>query len=399
METEATQRPLQIKLLRWALLLSLVGLVYYIGCEPAPDLVSTLCLDEKECRPADPGSNVYTIEQEVSKLDILFVVDTSVSMNPELEKLGNAFSVFIERLTTSGFDYHVGIVTMDMQTDGHSGNLQPFRGPGLSICGNASPFCQHNSATLKILKSSDASALRMQHGELFKATLTGIKTDCEDTNPPEEQGLCALAAAMEVQSAGFFRRGAHLAVVMISDEDECSDGDCAGTSTSCSFGGTPNARIARVKENHKNLIDAHKTATQTFSVYAVVINDNACSTKQSRQPNDCTTGAPGVNFSQGVVGSSYVALAQQTEGKVLDLCANSYQGLYDQVLLRLGAKRTEFKLACEPLKDERGRWRVQVQITNDANQEPRFEISGNLLTVTDTLPADSSLRITYHCSK
>ena len=68
--------------------------------------------------------NQTHVQEEVSLLDVLFVVDNSGSMNIFQQELGNQMNMFMNVFDSSGADYHLAVITTDearfRQYDGYS---------------------------------------------------------------------------------------------------------------------------------------------------------------------------------------------------------------------------------------------------------------------------------------
>lgn len=145
-----------------------------------------------------------------AKVDVLFVVDNSGSMYNKQGKLGNALSSFINSLNK--IDWQIGITTTDISDGpyGIKGSLLPLTGTSGKVLTKNTP----NYATV------------------FKNTVVRQELlDCDDVTIPcpstDERPLQAAVYAMQKAStdnAGFFRTGADLAIVILSDEDEGSNG-------------------------------------------------------------------------------------------------------------------------------------------------------------------------------
>lgn len=165
--------------------------------------------------------------------DILFIVDNSASMAVEQGLLASAFSDFITQLSGSPVqnDFQIGITTTAVD---------------LPACTRWDASHQCTSWELRTTYESGAP---FEAGRLVAALVTpatpgtpevrrpailraGSPTLVEDfmanvalgvSGPSKEQGLRAMAQALDGRNAGFLRPGAALAVVIVTDEDDCSD--------------------------------------------------------------------------------------------------------------------------------------------------------------------------------
>ena len=70
----------------------------------------------------------YYTQSPDQKSDVLFVVDSSGSMAEEQQKLTTNFPYFFEYLVTQGVDYHIGVVSTDMDDENAKGKLREIDG-------------------------------------------------------------------------------------------------------------------------------------------------------------------------------------------------------------------------------------------------------------------------------
>ena len=62
------------------------------------------------------------------EVDVLWVVDNSCSMSEEQEAIASNFPQFMEYFLDSSLDYHIGVVSTDMDDPQQSGLLRPAGG-------------------------------------------------------------------------------------------------------------------------------------------------------------------------------------------------------------------------------------------------------------------------------
>lgn len=133
-------------------------------------------------------------------VDVLWVIDNSCSMEEEQAKLTQNFPKFIGYFLDSGLDWHVGVVTTDMDDERQKGKLRQAGGYR---------FIDENTADPVNVFSTMA-----RQG-------TGGASD--------EKGRAATYTALETlkdsYNAGFLREEASLSVVVISDENDKSGGN------------------------------------------------------------------------------------------------------------------------------------------------------------------------------
>jgi hypothetical protein len=127
-------------------------------------------------------------------VDVLWVVDNSCSMEEELDQVRNNFTSFVTEFTSLGLDYHLAVVTTDMDNPDHKGKIQG-----------------------EIIDSSTADPI---------ATFLDA-TDLGFDGSPYEKGFAAAQAALTAPltsgaNAGFLRESAALAIIVLSDETDGS---------------------------------------------------------------------------------------------------------------------------------------------------------------------------------
>ncbi|MCB9682077.1 MAG: VWA domain-containing protein [Alphaproteobacteria bacterium] len=154
-----------------------------------------------EAPPLETPTNLDVISQTtIPRVDILWVVDNSCSMEEEQDAIATNFDAFMAYFLDSGLDWHIGVVSTDVDANAHSGKLRPAGG-------------------LRYLTPEvpDATNLFRQMVRLG----TGGSAD--------EAGLdatwLALAqpnADLQQTNAGFYRDDASLHVVVVSDENDYS---------------------------------------------------------------------------------------------------------------------------------------------------------------------------------
>jgi len=207
--------------LKAAALAALLSLGGCLGCDQVPPEALTRC---------DQG----TLLPGSVKTDILFVVDDSGSMAAEQTRLATAFADFIAQLSATPVqnDFQVGVTTTAVD---------------LPLC---DAFDGGGACTTWHLRTAYASGAPYAAGALVAAAGrpailgAGSPTLVDDfianvrvgtLGPSKEQGLRAMQQALDGRNPGFLRPGARLAVIIVSDEDDCSD---SGTAPQIIYAGT-----------------------------------------------------------------------------------------------------------------------------------------------------------------
>ncbi|MEQ1565678.1 MAG: hypothetical protein ABMA64_08575 [Myxococcota bacterium] len=151
-----------------------------------------------ESYPAELAGQVQQdaiVQAATPLVDALFVIDNSCSMEEEQAALSANFYQFMAYFDGSGLDFHVGVVSTDLDAPSHQGHLQAA-GDVLFI-----------------------DAHTPEPTEVF-AQMAALGT----TGSGQERGLGAAYLALEVHrdtfNAGFYRDDASIHTVLISDEQD-----------------------------------------------------------------------------------------------------------------------------------------------------------------------------------
>ncbi|MEZ4321350.1 MAG: VWA domain-containing protein [Myxococcota bacterium] len=180
--------------------LALLALVAASGCKIEQQIVSSK--DNVGIGQPPPVNNPVQTDRivQVSRpsVDILFVIDNSCSMLEEQSNLAQNFPAFLQYFLTSGLDYHIGVVSTDLEDPDDSGKLQ--RAFGFNYIDENTPNPEAVFASMVQLGNGGWSV---------------------------ERGRDAVYTALELRrdgerNLGFYRDGAALDVIFVSDEDDQS---------------------------------------------------------------------------------------------------------------------------------------------------------------------------------
>jgi hypothetical protein len=222
-------------------------------------LAQAACVD-RELRPLTPctivGAGITVQQNPTNKVDLLFVVDNSLSMSDEQVELANKLQRMIDVLSTGDLepdddqdvqsftpveDMHVGVLSTDMGGGGSCDALgddgllrtDPAGGAGcdptypefLAFSCNDAGECTPTQAKL----SADVSCM-VQLGtggcnneQQLESVLKALSDP--DAEEPVEFLQGAGHGGASGGNAGFLRDNTVLAVILLTDEDDCSARD------------------------------------------------------------------------------------------------------------------------------------------------------------------------------
>ena len=173
----------------------------FVGCQSDQEIILESTIQGVTNPPpeVDPIQEDRSVQAVEPVVDILFVVDNSSSMGNEQVALRQNFPKYIEHFVTAGLDYHIAMVSTDMQRPGHNGQLRS--GGGTTVITNDTP---HPEVVFQQMTNS----LGVHLGSI-------------------ESGRAAAYTALELlkdttQNHGFLREEADLHIIFVSDDDDQS---------------------------------------------------------------------------------------------------------------------------------------------------------------------------------
>lgn len=228
-----------------------------VGCVAvtAAALVAGMACNEHELSPfsksLSAGKKQSLDSSSARNVDILFVVDDSVSMSMEQRGLDSNFSSFLDRLIDAGANFRLATVSTSHITTGqfNVSALDPAKSEdnGVSVLNNVD-----NGDGTK-LTTSDLNAIHNKCQEYYKngklwidrfdkefATLEGdaLRNEIRDYfrcqaivgtgGEATERGLAAMREALR-NTKDFKRPDSILAIVFVTDENDCSASDSTGS--------------------------------------------------------------------------------------------------------------------------------------------------------------------------
>lgn len=324
-------------------------------------------------------------------VDILIVNDNSGSMSTEQAKMADRFSTFVQSM--GSLDYRIAMITTDVSSHFSStpagvqnlpaeqngngkwqdGNLIEFA-PGVKFLDRSTP----NKETLF------ANTIKRQE------TLTCEQSGYQNCPSGDERGIFAANLALDKEGtvAQFMRPTAHLAIIILSDEDERGLSDPRSVQTPSD----EQLRQMYPLENYdlpQTLVSRFQSRypDKTLSAHSIVVPDNDCRDKQTGQSN---------SWIRGVVGYSYIALSSLTGGKVGTICADDYGSQLTQIGFALKDRVTSLPFQCRPLNDNE--WDVKYNPKPVNAIDVVADFNNMSLNIKGELPPLTKVRLEYFCA-
>ncbi len=304
--------------------------------------------------PVEPATryryynDTFRAPRSMTKLDILFCVDNSTSMSEEQRRLGRRFNSFISAIRD--FDYQIGFVTSDM-----SGNGPTQGGQLLKVAGTSS----------YILRSGDSG-----QNNKFKNTIQRPEVGNGD-----ERCIYSLITALNNNEYGIIRSDADLGIIIISDENERSNGNTFGYP------------LEAGKDRASDLIDTARRikGDQQVTVHAIVVDpgppvDSKCLQEQAAQGTNATP----------YYGHEYAAAARVTGGRVGSVCADDYATQLEEISRTLVRTTSSIDLKCTP--DLSG-----GPVRVEGFTEDEYKVEGSKIIFNPPLMQDTRVTYSYWC--
>lgn len=292
-----------------------------IGCDKSADSFSLL---------PDQASFQQATSYVPKKIDILWVIDNSGSMETSQTNLATNFNSFINRFSQSNYDFHMAVVT----TDGWH---------------NMFPSTFRNSTTDRLrdgVGSNHSGVFVMDRNtpnlaDVFTTNVMQGTNGDGDERAFESMHQSLIESANDIYN--FRRSDAFLAVIMVGDEDDFS---WTGTSLNESYTNPNLYSISHYTDFLDTYTNRAAGAAANYSVSAIAVLDNACKTQLSTD-----------GFARKI-GQRYMDIVNATGGVIGSLCSdfgNTLQLISDNII----ELSSSFQLNREPVESS-----IQVIVNN-----------------------------------
>ena len=279
------------------------------------------------------------VQLDTNKIDILWVIDNSNSMCEEQDALTANFETFIDGLSAINADFRLAVITTDMSSN--PGVFRQRPGPiGPDCSGTADPL-NCDDVTGPVLSSRDylldpANPNSGLHVDELRADFRCTATvGTVSGEAGFERGLDTMRQALsldalETINSGFRREEAWLAIIFVTDENDCSHGGALEL--------TQNAECEWLRDDLvpvSTFIDFVKTVEGTeggdrILVAGIIGPDNDVRPERPIEPQpSCSNAERGTAFA-GYRYEEFIT-AFGDRGISADICHDSFQAALDQI--------------------------------------------------------------------
>lgn len=269
-----------------------------------------------------PDSQSFTQVTNV-KVDILWAVDNSGSMDPFQGNMVNNFGSFISTFINKGYDFQMATTTSDAFLSGAS--------------------FSNNLSLSRFRDGTDASShtgvfvITPSTPNLFSTFVTNNTQGSAGSG--DERIFSSFKEALNnPQNAGFVRPDAFLAIIILSDEDDFSDPTRPEYSWLSNGGKADHSYTNPTLEtvaSYKTYLDNLKgssDANRRYNVSSIAVIDNNCLTAHQ------------ANAASSIIGQRYMQLSQLTAGITGSICDASYATSLSNIQSQIVELSTRFTL-------------------------------------------------------
>ncbi len=310
----------------------------------------------------------YSVQAKTQLTDILFVVDNSASMHQEQSRMSTSFPSFMN--SVGNIDYRIGITTTDVSATSGNGPA-PYNGNGAWQDGRLLQFSDGRTY-LDGSRDAQSEQTLFENNVRRQETLTCAQRNYAPEHCPsgDERGIFASALNIQSNPSQWIRPTGHMAIVILSDEDEGSDGiliDSQGRDSPQGF------------VNHFNRLYPNKS----LAVHSIIIRpgDSNCLSSQSAGK-------------QGVFGNVYAQLTGSTGGILGNICASEYTSS----LRDIGEAASQFRevLPCQPYQNQ-----VDVSFTPDVGNQVQVirKLEQREILFNGNIPAGTQINLKFRCQQ
>jgi hypothetical protein len=253
------------------------------------------------------------VQQDVSKVDVLFVVDNTDSMAVEQTRLVDAVPTFVNTAAEKNVNLHVAVTTTGIQTQPQPNPADNC--PGGALGGEAGRFFPADNSFNRLLNSGmpDLAAQLQRNVQVGKCAEVeeGFEAMRRALSRPLVDNVDDPRTSLPRDgNAGFLRDAAALVVLFVSDEDDHS----------------PDA-VETYVQWAQQLKGVNQPQRATF--YAIAPPEDGCDTA-------------------GGAGTRYAEATARTGGEVVSVCAPDYRPLLRAVADKAFSAQTRFPLSEVP---------------------------------------------------
>ncbi|AZZ37429.1 hypothetical protein CIK05_11695 [Bdellovibrio sp. qaytius] len=303
-------------------------------------------------------SKVISASESTNKVDVLVVIDNSVSMTYEQLNMAQRFGSFLSQL--QGLDWQVGIVTTDVTAN--------------TAATTDGKLLSYSSNKRLISSQDDLESAK----SLFASTIQRTETGAS-----QEQGIKASYRALERAAissdpnSALIRQNAALSVIVITDADETGSG-------------TQNN-----PDNLHNYITT-KYPGKSFKFHSIIVKNGDTACRSDRSTGVKPSGSTFQNTNE-TYGAIYTKLSEMTSGIIGSVCQPDYGNQLQLIGQSTSEQVKQATLDCAPVdRDQNGFADIEIRNVQTNSLITNYVVSGLQISFDQPL-AIGSYSINYTC--
>lgn len=358
------------------------------GCKESCDLKKAILVqDGANNLPPGTDGNDYVVlaitqsQPQLSKLDVLWIVDSSGSMAEEQAYLGQNFSSFITSLSSMSLDFQTAVTTTDVCQDQTPSDLAERRCP-VGGGGSASTHLRGSfvgTSGRKVLKKSDSDLVTK-----FKS-YTNVGTNGSGFEHGLKGAQLAIEKSLNGQNEALIRSNSFLSVIVVSDEEDDGIGMWMTDGSSGINYHTSGQTNFRYTDQDFSTYANSALGAGKYSVSTITgmrdNNGNLCTSAHS-QP-----------FEEG---TQYIKAAQKTGGIAVSICEPNWSTLLTKIAQDLPGQITQFTLEGSVVPET-----ILVKVNGVENTDWTYVESSKAVKFNPgkVPPPGASITVTYFAKK
>ncbi|MEO0335303.1 MAG: hypothetical protein AAF202_02860 [Pseudomonadota bacterium] len=287
------------------------------------------------CGSEDPSFSILpdtenfqqSTESINTRIDILWVIDNSGSMNTSQTQLASNFQSFIEDFETKNFDFQMAVTTTDAYLahpnwEDHYDDFLALAPTSHAEIYDGAPQADKSLFRDGVAGTYSGISIMDQNTENLSSVFnTNILQGIDGYG--DERAFESLRLALEdARNSGLVRENSFLAVIIVTDEDDFSHpGFWVDQFNRGIISDNTDPALDPI-EDYLTFLDGLTSSSQTiknYNVSSITIKDTDCIDTLNAQQS----------FTERIVADRVLALAAATEGTQGDLCGNFAEELSD----------------------------------------------------------------------
>lgn len=313
------------------------------------------------------------LKMDSKPLDIILVIDNSGSMQDDSRQLATRLAAFVEKLSSSGFDWQMCWTNTDLSSIASAGMPKAWNVSAGSAAAGDHRVISKASQNLDRVFTDTVNALDFGQA--------AINSGQGGSKVGDERGIAALRQFVDRRAEHpCLRPGAALTSIVISDEDERSVGGRLGLLGSAT---DPSGYKIEDIDLPSSLLQAVKAANITRYVANSIIlksGDSSCSSIQNANPE-----------TPAYSGTFYEALSQATQGGIGSICDSNYATHLEIFYEKIAAAFGQVPLSCnvDPAS-------LRVAVDKPINTYS-YSVNSNLLEFSLFNAGSYHIEVSYRC--